>query len=209
MGVLKDLSKWLSGGKVKKDSARDAGVKLRVFNKRLQRQVKKLEISSKQARDKAIRLRREGDVEGSKFSARNYLQVRAQARAVDAFRTNLEGLLFKIENATALKDVAGIFKEIGQSVAALKSQLSVPQLTELMKSVDMDMEDFEVAQEITSDGMTDMNISTAVTDDKVDDVLNEIDAEISVETGIALPAAGNTQKIKDLEEELKRLKSNE
>ena len=49
MGFLKDISKWLSGGK-KKDTVRHATVKLKVFNKRLMRQTKKMEISAKQAR---------------------------------------------------------------------------------------------------------------------------------------------------------------
>ncbi|MFX0030698.1 MAG: hypothetical protein ACFE8B_15905, partial [Candidatus Hermodarchaeota archaeon] len=100
MGFLKDISKWLSGGK-KTDSVRTASVKLKVFNKRLMRQTKKLEMSAKIARDKAVNLRKQGDLDGSKFHARNYLQVKKQARAVEMFRTNLEGLQFKLDQATA------------------------------------------------------------------------------------------------------------
>jgi DNA polymerase/3'-5' exonuclease PolX len=174
------------------------------------RQSKKLEMSAKLAKEKAIRLRREGDLQGSKFHARNYLQVNNQARAVDHFRTNLESLQFKLDNASAIKDVAGIFKGIAQSVAGLKRNLSIPQISELMKSINMDMEDFEVASDITTDSMTDMNLDTAVTDETVDSFLAEVDAEIGIETGVALPTtAGGNQKIKDLEEELNRLKSNE
>ncbi|HEY0090345.1 MAG TPA: Snf7 family protein [Candidatus Lokiarchaeia archaeon] len=209
MGFLKDLSGWLSGGR-KKESVRSASVKLKVFNKRLMRQSKKLEISSKIAKEKAISLRKEGDLEGSKFHARNYLQVRNQARAVDAFRSNLESLQFKLDNAGAIKDVAEIFKGIAQSVSGLKKNLSIPQITELMKDIEMDISDFEVTQDITTDGMTDMNLDTAVTDSRVDEFLSEVDTEIGVETGVALPTAGaGGQKIKELEEELNRLKSNE
>lgn len=174
------------------------------------RQSKKLEMSAKLAKEKAIKLRREGDIQGSKFHARNYLQVNNQARAVDHFRTNIESLQFKLDNASAIKDVAGIFKGIAQSVAGLKRNLSIPQITELMKDISMDIEDFEVASEITTDSMTDMSMDTAVTDETVDSFLSEVDAEIGIETGVALPTtAGGNQKIKDLEEELNRLKSNE
>ena len=207
IGFLKDLSGWLSGGR-KKDTIRSVTVRLKVFNKRLMRQSKKLEMSAKLAREKAVKLRKDGDLEGSKFHARNYLQVKNQARAVDTFRTNLEGLQFKLENAGAVKDVSEILKGVAVAVAGIKSQLSVPQITELMKNIDLDVEDFAVAQEITSEGMTDMNLDTAVTDSQVDDFLGEIDAEIGVETGVALPsAAGSSQKIKELEEELNRLKN--
>lgn len=166
-------------------------------------------MSAKLAKEKSIRLRREGDLQGSKFHARNYLQVNNQARAVDHFRTNLESLQFKLDNASAIKDVAGIFKGIAQSVAGLKRNLSIPQITDLMKSINMDIEDFEVTQEITTDSMTDMNLDTAVTDSRVDEFLSEVDAEIGIETGVALPTAAGSSKIKELEEELNRLKSSE
>ncbi|HDZ17305.1 hypothetical protein LCGC14_1199240 [marine sediment metagenome] len=208
MGFLKDISKWLSGGK-SKDGSRSPAIKLKVFNKRLMRQTKRLEISAKLARDKAVNLRKEGDLEGSKFHARNYLQTKKQARSIDGFRTNLEGLLFKLEQANAVKDVAQIMTGIAQSLSSLKSQFSIPQLTEMMKNIDIDMEDFAVTAEITSEGIDSIQLDTAITDSEVNDVLGEMDAEIQVEMGIALPSAGSDEKIAELEKELNRLKSDE
>jgi len=208
MGFLKDLSGWLSGGK-NKNTVRSATVKLKVFNKRLMRQTKKMEMSAKLARDKAVNLRKQGDMQGSEFHARNYLQVKKQARAIDLFRTNLEGMVFKLEQAHAVKDIADIMKGIASSLGALKNQLSIPQLTELMTSIGVDMEDFAVTEEITTDGINDVMINTAVTDTDVKDVLGEIDAEIQVEMGVALPTAGSDEKIAELEKELNRLKSDE
>ena len=207
MGFLNDISKWLSGGRSKKDNIRSASVKLKVFNKRLQRQVAKMEMTAKKARQKAVQLRREGDMQGSKFQAKNYLQVKNQARSVDMFRTNLENLLFKMENASAIKDVAGIMKGIQVSVANLKRQLSIPQLTEMMSSIDLDISDFEVSQEIAQEGMSDITMDVEITEDDVDNVLGEIDAEIQIESGGALPIAASNEKIKELEDELNRLKS--
>jgi len=207
MGFLKDMSNWLSGGK-KKDSVRSATVKLKVFNKRLMRNTKKMEMTAKQARDKAVRLRKAGDMDGSEFHARNYLQVKKQARAIDHFRTNLEGMVFKLEQASAVKDISVIMQGIANSLGMLKNQLSVPQLTELMTEIGVDMEDFEVTQEITSDGIDNMTLDTAVTDSQVKEVLGEIDAEIQVEVGGALPSVDVDGKvIEDLEDQLKKLKS--
>ena len=206
MGFLKDMSNWLSGGK-KKDTVRSATIKLKVFNKRLMRQTKRMEITAKQARDKAVRLRKAGDMDGSAFHARNYLQVKKQARAIDHFRTNLEGMVFKLEQASAVKDISNIMTGIAASLGALKSQLSVPQLTEMMTEIGIDMEDFEVTQEITSDGIDSMTLDTAVSDSQVKDILGEIDAEIQVEVGGALPSIDPDGKVKELEEELNKLKS--
>ncbi len=213
IGVLKDVNKWLSGGRSRPDNLRTATVKLKVFNKRLMRQVKKLDMSAKLARDKAVQLRKQGDLEGSKFHARNYLQVKKQSRAIDAFRTNLEGMTFKLEQAKAVGDVAEIMKGIASSVSNLKTHLSLPQVTELMSGIGADIEEFNVASEITSDASEEILIDTAVTDSDVSDVLNEIDAEINIEVGGALPsvtAGGVTSdKVKDLERELNRLKQDE
>ena len=206
MGFLKDMSNWLSGGK-KKDTVRSATVKLKVFNKRLMRNTKKMEMTAKQARDKAVRLRKAGDMDGSEFHARNYLQVKKQARAIDHFRTNLEGMVFKLEQANAVKDISDIMQGIAMSLGMLKNQLSVPQLTELMTEIGIDMEDFEVTQEITSDGIDNMTLDTAVTDNQVKEVLGEIDAEIQVEVGGALPSVDPDGKVKELEDELNKLKS--
>ncbi|TKJ26769.1 MAG: hypothetical protein CEE42_04115 [Promethearchaeota archaeon Loki_b31] len=206
MGFLKDMSKWLSGGQ-KSDSVRSATVKLKVFNKRLARQTRKMEMTAKQARDKAVRLRKAGDMEGSEFHARNYLQVKKQARAIDHFRTNLEGMVFKLEQANAVKDISVIMQGIANSLGALKNQLSVPQLTDLMTTIGIDMEDFSVVEEITSDGIDDMTLDTAVTDKQVMEILGEIDAEIQVEVGGALPSVDPDGKVKELEEELNKLKS--
>lgn len=207
IGFLKDLSGWLSGGRGKTDSVRSAAIKLKIFNKRLARQSKKLEISSKLARDKAVRLRQEGDIEGSKFQARNYLQVKKQARAIEIFRTNLEGLQFKLEQANAISDVSQIMGGISQSLSRLKASLSLPQLTEVMKNVQMDMEDFAITTDIASEGMDEITLDTAVSDGQVDEVLGEIDAEIGVEMGVSLPSVKGGEKISDLEKELNRLKS--
>lgn len=206
MGFLKDLSKWLSGGKKKPDTVRAAAIKLKVFNKRLLRQTKKLEITAQQARDKAIKFRKDGDKQGSEAQARNYLQIKKQATAVESFRSNLEGLQFKLEQASAVKDVAGIMGDIQGSLTLLKNQLSLPELTEVMKNLEMDVSDFEVGQEIASEGMGNVTMDTAVTDSDVKGFLGEIDAELQVEMGGALPSVVPEGKISELEKELDRLK---
>ena len=94
-----------------------------------------------------------------------------------------------------------------------KDKLTVEELEKAMvaaiKDIGLDIEDFEVSQEIAAEGMESMNVDTTVSDKDVDAVIGEIGAEISVETGMALPIAEGNSKIKELEEELERLKSRE
>ena len=78
-----------------------------------------------------------------------------------------------------------------------------------MSQIDLDMDDFAVTSDIATEGMDNITIDTAVTDTDVTDVLGEIDAEIQVEMGAALPTAASDEKIAELEKELNRLKSDE
>lgn len=209
MGFLKDVSGWLSGGRSKDQDIRSVTVKLKIFNKRLERQAKKLEAKAKQARTKAVKLRKEGDMKGAEVHARGYLQFKKWSKGISTFKLNLEGLQFKLEQASAIKDVAGIMKAIAGSVSGLKSQISIPEITETIKDIDIGIEDFQVTEEITADGIENINVDTSVSNEEVMNVLGEIDAEISVETGIQLPTVGGDQRIKDLESELKELKESD
>ena len=203
------MSNWLSGGRSKDRDIRAVTVKLKIFNKRLDRQSKKLEAKAKQARSKAVKFRKEGDMKGSAVHARGYLQFKKWSKGIATFKLNLEGLQFKLEQATAIKDVAGIMKSIANSVTGLKSQISIPEITETIKDIDIGIEDFQVTEEIAADGIENINVDTSVSDDEVKNVLGEIDAEISVETGIQLPTVSEDQRIKDLENELKELKESD
>ena len=86
--------------------------------------------------------------------------------------------------------------------------MSAPQINELIDEIDLGMQDFDVMQEMTAQGMESMQVSTEVTDKDIDKALQEVDAEISIETGEALPSAVGDSKISDLEKEIKRLKEN-
>jgi division protein CdvB (Snf7/Vps24/ESCRT-III family) len=210
MGFLKNMAGWLSGGRSKDKDVRSVTVKLKIFNKRLERQARKLDQKAKQARTKAVNLRREGDMKGSEVQARGYLQFKKWSKGIETFRLNLEGLQFKLEQATAIRDVTGIVSSIATSVTGLKAQISIPELTETIKDIDLAIEDFQVTEEIASDGIENITVDTAVSNEEVKNTLSEIDAEISVETGISLPTvAEGDQRITDLEKELKELKESE
>ena len=115
MGFLSDLINWLSIGAKERDNIHSARIKLRVFIKRLARQVKKLELNAKRARLKAVQQWKEGDIKDSKLQAKNYIQIKNQARSVDIFKMNLEDLLSKSENTNDIKGITQIVQKVSQS----------------------------------------------------------------------------------------------
>jgi len=205
MGSLKSFADWLSGNK---NTPAKMVTKLSIFQKRLQRQSAKLNSQARIARRKAIEFRKKGDVSASRVHMRSCLQQQNWAVGIDNYVLQIQGLQFKLEQAKAVGDINEIMKGIAKVVSQLQTVVSAPQISELIEEIDMGMQDFDVMQEMTASGMESMQVSTEVTDADIDKALQEVDAEISIETGESLPSAVGDSKISELENEIKRLKEN-
>ncbi|MFO8018659.1 MAG: Snf7 family protein [Promethearchaeia archaeon] len=212
MGFISDLSdrssKWLRGEKSDKKGLYRTIVELRMFNKRLVRQIRKLEKTADRERERAKKYRMEGDIKASKTHAGRYLQIKQQVRGLENFRSNLEGLQFKLEQARNMSDVSGVLKGIASSVSSIKQQLSVPMMQNLMSDLNVDMEEISVTQDVASESLADLNVEDEVKKENVDELLEELDTEIQVETGRELPSTEtSSDKVKELEEKLDRIKN--
>jgi DNA-binding FrmR family transcriptional regulator len=206
MGSLKDFGNWLSGGKGgKSNTATSSITKMRIFIKRLARQSAKLNSQAAISRRKAVELRKKGDLSSSRMHMKASLQNKRWAEGIDNFSLQLQGLQFKLEQAKAIDDVNSILQGVAKAVNGLQANVSAPQISELVESIDIGIQDFDVVQEMTEDGLQAMNTSSEVTEADIDSALAEVDSEISVETGQVLPTAGDG-KISELEKEIQRLK---
>jgi len=206
MGSLKKFADWLSGSN--RNTPAKMITKLTIFQKRLQRQSAKLNSQARIARRKAVEFRKKGDVSASRVHMRSSLQQTNWAVGIDNYCLQIQGLQFKLEQAKAVGDINEIMKGIAKVVGQLQNSVSAPQINELIEEIDMGMQDFDVMSELTTSGMESMNVTTEVSDKDIDKALQEVDAEISIETGEALPSAVGDSKISDLEKEIKRLKEN-
>ncbi len=215
MGTLKKFANWLagdgspgSGSKIrgKKGNATQMITKLKIFNKRLARQAKSLNFKSTTARRKAIDARKKGDIEGSKMQMRHALQFGKWKNGIEAFQLRLEGLQYKLEQGKAMSDIQGILQGIAGTVLGLKHQISTPEITELIKQIDLGIQDFDTAAEVAAEGMEGLTVDTEVSDAQVEEALAQVDAEMMVEHGEALPSPEVGVSTEELEEELRRLK---
>ena len=84
MGKLTNFVKWLSDDKSSSkkgvDPIRSTITGLRIFTRKLTKQVNRMEIQGKRARAKAIERRKAGDIKGSQIhmkSALQFIQIRA------------------------------------------------------------------------------------------------------------------------------------
>ncbi|MHA1733506.1 MAG: hypothetical protein ACTSU5_16280 [Promethearchaeota archaeon] len=215
MGTLKKFANWLAGESTsggtkirrgKKGNVSAMITKLKLFNKRLQRQARSLGNKSNLARRRAVDARKKGDIDGSKMQMRHSLQFAKWKNGVEAFQLRLEGLQYKLEQAKAVGDIQGILQGIVGTVAGLKKQISAPEISNLIKEIDIGIEDFDTAAVATAEGMDGLTVDTEIDDGQVEDALAQVDAELMVEQGAALPSPEVGVNTDELEEELRSLK---
>ena len=215
MGTIKKFATYLSeGGRRKKgeDPLRKTIIQLKIFGKRLRRQIKKMEMEQKRAHKKAVERRKAGDIEGSRLHMKSSLQFRKWSHSIENFRVRLDGVQFKLEQAKAMGDFTGVAQDIVGILGELKMNIKSPQITKMLSQLDfgfgrMDAMFNEVTEQLE---MSEDSSSTAVGDTEVDQALAEVDAELSIGTRESLPSVPGTvreSEISDLEAEIKRLKS--
>ena len=137
MGKLTNFVKWLSDDKstTKKgvDPIRSTITGLRIFTRKLTKQVNRMEIQGKRARAKAIERRKAGDIKGSQIHMKSALQFQKWANATDNFMVRLEGVKFKLEQASAMKDFSSTAKDIVNVLGSLQMQVKAPEIANLIE----------------------------------------------------------------------------
>ncbi len=214
MGSMKKFAKWLSGDRKKRgtDPVRSTITSLKIFNKRLQRQIRKMEQQQKLARKKAIERRQAGDIPGSKLHMKSSLQFQKWNHNTENFRVRLDGVQFRLEQAKAMGDFSNVAQDIVTALGGLQMQVKAPQISAMLSQLDLGFGNMEAMFAETSEEleMQDDASASGVSEDEVENALAEVDAELSIGTREALPSVPGQvpgEEISDLEKEIQRLKN--
>ena len=214
IGSLKKLVEWLNDGldTSKPEQKTSPRIKIMVFNKRLARQISKMEIKEKIAKKKAIEERQEGNLPGAKLHMKNSLQYRKWAHATEKFRMQIEGVEMKLEQAQMMSNFTGLAEDIVGTLQGLQQQVKMPEISKMLADLDFGFGTLDSVMAETSSQLelTDDAGSTAVSEQEVDDALAEVDLNLSADSLTALPSVPDAEteniQIEDLEDEIKKLK---
>ncbi len=210
-GPLKKLIAWLSGDK--KDNVEvSPTTKVKIFAKRLERQIRKMELQEKQLKKKAIETRRSGDTTGSKIYMKNSLQYRKWGHATESFRLKMVGVQYKLEQAKAMESFQSVAEDVATSLKGLNMMVKAPEIQKMLAEIDMGFGNMDAIMAETTSSLeeTESASSTAVTDAEVDEALAEIDMIETAESVGVLPTTpvGETpENIDELENEIAKLKA--
>ena len=212
MGSLKKLAEWLSDGFKDEPQTTSPLIKIKVFTKRLQRQIGKMEIKEKLAKKRAIEARRTGDVKGSQLHMKSSLQYRKWGRSTENFRMRMEGVQVKLEQAKIMGQFSNVATEIVGTLQGLQTQVNMPEIQKMLAEIDLGFGSMEsIMQETTSQLETGEDVAvTGVSETEVEQALAEVDATFGIQEGLTLPSVPSSEtpeaQIDNLEDEIKKLK---
>lgn len=200
MSVIRRFMSWLGGG----PDLKKLIFRLDVFCRKLDLQRKMLEREASKSRQKAKKYRLAGNMDAVRLYLQHHLRFQKWALSVDAYRLRIEGLQTQLRQSEAMGEVAKILGQLNAALGGLKSQVRVPEVAQLVDQIEGNLRHFEMTQEVAEAGMERMAVSTEVTDTEVRDAMKELDQEIEIETGTALPEP--EKRVSELEAEIRKLK---
>jgi len=197
----KKFVNWLKG-----TNLNDIIFKVDVFTRKLDRQRKQLEKEARNNRTKAKKYQMDGNSDAAKLYAEHFVRYQKWAWGIDAYRLHIMNLLMKLKQSQAVAETAKILGGITRALGALKSSVRTQNIAQLVDGIDSQIEHFEMAQEVAQGGLEEITVSTEITDTDVQKTMEEINQEIAVETGVALPSTPADTRIQKLEEEIRKIK---
>ncbi|WP_371806838.1 Snf7 family protein [Candidatus Lokiarchaeum ossiferum] len=210
---MKKFAEWLSGGFNDEEQTTSPLIKIKVFNKRLARQIRKIEVQEKMAKKRAIDARKSGDIAGSKLHMKNSLQYRKWGHSTEHFRMKIENIQFRLQQAKVMGQFNEVAEDIVGTLQGLQLNVKMPEMAKMLKEMDLGFGSMDAMMDTTtsqleqSEGATS---ETEVSDSEVENALAEIDTEMSMDSVMALPSVPISDEpeaqIEDLEEEIKKLK---
>ncbi|NVM54146.1 MAG: Snf7 family protein [Candidatus Helarchaeota archaeon] len=201
MGAWRKFVSWLKGANLN-----DIIFRVDVFTRKLDRQRKQLEKEARNNRTKAKKYQLDGNSDSARLYAQHYVKYNKWAIGVDTYRLHIMNLLMKLKQSQAVAETAKILGGITNALGALRSAVRTQNVAQLVDNIDSQIEHFEMTQEIAEGGLEEITVSTEVKDSDVQRTMDEINQEIAVETGVALPTTPADSRISKLEDEIRRIK---
>ncbi|MEX2738321.1 MAG: Snf7 family protein [Candidatus Wukongarchaeota archaeon] len=200
--VFSKFVNWLMGGR----STRDWIIRLRLIERRIERQRMKLKKDENKMMKEVRRAVEQGDMEAAKVFAQDVVRSRRFALGCARLNSRLKGIIAKMEHTDAVQSIVKDMKGLAISLRQLNRSLRVPQLGRYVEQLEEGLTGIEVSTE-TIDEELEGALSSDIDEEEVTRILGEAGAVVSVTTEHGLPTP--SAKEKEIKEELERLREEE
>jgi division protein CdvB (Snf7/Vps24/ESCRT-III family) len=168
--------------------------------------MKKLETQERQTERKIKSAIQKGDMQAARMYAKDTVRSRKWARGYQSLISKIDGLIFKLDRAEAVQEIAGEMKGVAKTLIAANQALNLPEIDRLVGDMEgalMGIEDTSELMEESMDGMFEMDTDEG----EVDNLLHEYGVEVGVTASAGLPIPSN--KVSELEKEIEALRKEE
>jgi len=203
---LRDLIGWLVGGGKSSRGSRDHILNLKLVNRRLTKSQRKLENQERKTERKIRTAIQKGDMQSARMYAQDTVRSRKWARGYQSLLSKIDGLIFKLERAEAVQDIASEMKGVARSLIDANASLNLPEIDSLVGDMNEALEGIDDTSEIMEESM-DSLFASDTDEGEIDSLLGEYGAEVGIAASSGLPAPSG--QISELEKEIASLRKEE
>ncbi len=203
--VFNRFGQWLKGGGSGSQTTRKWIVRLRMVEKRMLRQRKKLQKEEKQMLKEVERAIEDGDMSTARLLAKDVAKNRHMAQACQQMASRVKGIKFKLEQAAATQAIGKDLKGLVKTLHTMNAQLKIPQLEGVLQQMEVETERIDIATDAMDEGF-EMMTSDVEEDEVVEKILGEISASKAAKVDFGLPSPDIRSQ--ELQKELEKIKKN-
>ena len=203
--VFDRFGQWLKGGGSGSQTTRKWIVRLRMVEKRMLRQRKKLQKEEKAMLKEVERAIEDGDMSTARLLAKDVAKNRHMAQACQQMASRVKGIKFKLEQAAATQAIGKDLKGLVRTLHTMNAQLKIPQLEGVLQQMEVETERIDIATDAMDEGF-EMMTSDVEEDEVVEKILGEISASKAAKVDFGLPSPDIRSQ--ELQKELEKIKKN-
>lgn len=201
--VFDKFGNWLKGGDNQTQSTRKWIVRLRMVEKRMTRQRKKLIREEKAMLKEVEKSIDDGDMATARLLAKDVAKNRSMARGCQQMASRVKAIKFKLEQAAATQSIGKDLKGLVKTLHTMNTQLRIPQLEGVLQQMEIETERIDIATEALDEGF-EMMTSDVEEDEVVDKIIGEISATKAAAVDFGLPSPDIRSQ--ELQKELEKIK---
>ena len=137
--AISNFYKWLGRANIRMgtNNAQQAIMALKIFNRQLEGQYKRMEIQGKKAYEKARVRYDSGDKHAAYKLMRSALLYKQWTQKLDDFRTNLDDVEFQLSSARDMDNFDEVGQEMLQNLCELRLTLGNPQIQKMLNDLNL------------------------------------------------------------------------
>jgi hypothetical protein len=191
---------------VKKQNLNKWIINMRMVDKRLERQRKKIQRDEMKMMKEVKDALAKDDIDTARLFAKDIARSRKMAFNLQKLRSKVKTMVFKLEQASAVQAIGADLRGLVKSLYMVNRTLAIPQMEQILFAMENEMENLSLTTDTLEEGLDTAFESDETEDGDADKILEEMKASRVATTESSLASANSDSLSEDLEARLQRLK---